>query len=52
MVGTGIHTQPSASLHTPPVYIDYIIILSYVEWTAVYRFYISGLRKSIVVGGE
>ena len=24
MVGTGIHTQPSASLHTPPVYIDYI----------------------------
>ena len=25
----GIHTQPSASLHTPPVYIDYIIILSY-----------------------
>jgi hypothetical protein len=39
-------------LHTPPVYIDYIIILSYVEWTAVYRFYISGLRKSIVVGGE
>ena len=29
MVGTGIHTQPSASLHTPPVYIDYIIILSY-----------------------
>ena len=29
MVGTGIHTQPSARLHTPPVYIDYIIILSY-----------------------
>ena len=29
MVGTGIHTQHSASLHTPPVYIDYIIILSY-----------------------
>ena len=29
MVGQGIHTQPSASLHIPPVYIDYIIILSY-----------------------
>ena len=24
LVVWGIHTQPSASLHTPPVYIDYI----------------------------
>ena len=52
MVGTGYPHPAQCEFAYPPVYIDYIIILSYVEWTTVYRFYISGLRKRIVVGGE
>jgi len=52
MVGTGYPHPARCEFAYPPVYIDYIIILSNVEWTAVYRFYICGLRKRIVVGGE
>ena len=52
MVGTGYPHPAQCEFAYPPVYVDYIIILSYVEWTAVYRFHISGLRKRIVVGGE